>query len=676
MHVNIRPVHAVVVLATLAVVAIAASVSLLLLDLRSRELTRSRQEAVSLAEIYGEQAQQQIEAIDLAMTGVQERLQTAFGESLSLDSLPIHLLLRTRILGVPQLRVMFLVDDQGRIVNVSNEGQSTDISVADRSYFKTFLQSAKDELYIDKPVRSRLNGNWSMFLSKRVTDAKGRFKGVVVAGLNLEKYEQGFRSSPLDSVHSISLYFEDGTLIASSPHKDNLVGNASPEFSGEKLPGATDKVRLIQHRSGDGSVQVFALGHLSHYPLLVGVSNDEELSLASWRETAVPIAMGAGLMAFFIVVVAFLLAGEMQREETLSHALNQVTNRYEHTVDSVMDAIVAIDAQQKIVLFNPAAEHMFKREASETLGQPLGVLLPERFKTLHHSHVMDFSVSDSTSRTMAPQLDIVGIRSDGVEFPIESTISVTQMGGVVQMTAVLRDVSEHRRAEAELRQMNTQLRELSASLQDVREQERSRIARELHDELGQQLTGLKLDFSWLRTRLKEGRTVEPEKVDGMKQGLDQAIASVRRISTELRPPILDDLGFGEAVVWQAEDIAKRSGLTLEMDMAAADKVQDANLATALFRITQESMTNIVRHAQAGHVCISLKAFEDQLVLTVRDDGVGYTEHRKGGVGLVSMQERAMAMGGTFHVGRHGEGAGTEITVSLPLSLPVFQKESS
>jgi PAS domain S-box-containing protein len=676
MHVNNRPIHAVVVLATLAVLAIAVSVSLLLLEMRSRELTRSRQEAVSLAEIYSEQAQQQVEAIDLAMTGVQERLQTAFGESLGLDSLPIHLLLRTRILGVPQLRVMFLVNEHGRIVNVSNESQSTDISVIDRNYFKVFSEAVHEGLYIDKPVRSRINGNWSMFLSKRVTDAKGRFKGVVVAGLNLEKYEQGFRSNPLDSVHSVSLYFEDGTLIASNPHKENQVGNTSPEFSGEKLPSPTDKVRLIQHRSGDGSVHVFALGHLSHYPLLVGVSNDEELSLASWRETAVPIAMGAGLIGFFIIVVAFLLVGEMQREETLSHALKQVTNRYEHTVDSVMDAIVAIDDQQKIVLFNPAAERMFKRVAADALGQSLGLLMPERFKILHKHHVMDFTSSSGVSRTMAPQLDIVGMRADGVEFPIESTISITHLGGEVQMTAVLRDVSEHRRAEAELRQMNTQLRELSASLQDVREQERSRIARELHDELGQQLTGLKLDFSWLRSRLKDGRTAEPEKVEEMKHSLDQAIASVRRISTELRPPILDDLGFGEAVVWQAQEIAKRSSLVLDMDLAAADKVHDASLATALFRITQESMTNIVRHAQARHVFISLKTVDEQLVLSVRDDGVGYMVPRKGGVGLASMQERARAMGGVFQVGRHGDGPGTEITVSLPLSLAVFEKELS
>lgn len=676
MRVNIRPIHAVVVLATLAIVAIVVSASLLLLDLRSRELSRSRQETVSLTDIYVEQAQQQMDAVDLALTGVQERLQSAFGESLGLDSLPIHLLLRTRILGLPQLRVLFLVDDQGRVVNVSNETQATDIFVTDRSYFRVFAEGSQERLHIEKPARSRVNGVWSMFMSKRLTDAKGRFKGVVVAGLNLEKYEQGFKSNPLDNVHAMSLYFEDGTLIASSPHKESLVGNVAPELSGERLPAPGEKVRLFHHRSGDGGEQVYALGRLSHYPLIVGVSNDEALSLASWRETAVPIALGAGLIAFFIVVVAFLLVGEMQREEKLSHALHQVTNRYEHTVDSVMDAIVAVDERQKIVLFNPAAERMFKRDASDVLGQPLSLLLPERFQALHGRHVGEFSTSPSASRTMAPQLDIVGIRSDGVEFPIESTISVTHMGESVQMTAVLRDVSAHRRAEAELRKMNTQLRELSASLQDVREQERSHIARELHDELGQQLTGLKLDFSWLRTRLKEGRDADPSRVDEMKLALDQAIASVRRISTELRPPILDDLGFGEAVVWQAKDIARRSGLLLDMDMAAADRVQDKNLATALFRITQESMTNIVRHAQASQVHMGLHVEDQQLVLRVRDDGTGFVEARKGGVGLASMQERATAMGGTFHVGRHSQGTGTEITVSLPLSLPVFQKESS
>lgn len=277
---------------------------------------------------------------------------------------------------------------------------------------------------------------------------------------------------------------------------------------------------------------------------------------------------------------------------------------------------------------------------------------------------------------MAPQLEIVGIRSDGVEFPIESTISKTLIGGKVQMTAVLRDVSEHRRNEAELRKMNLQLRELSNALQDVREQERSRIARELHDELGQKLTGLKLDLSWLGSRLKEGREADPNKVDEMRHLLDETIASVRRISTELRPLILDDLGLGEAIAWQAREVTKRSGLSIELDLPAASMVRHDALATALFRIAQESMTNAVRHARATHMKISLTADADALKLQVQDNGVGFDVQAKSpGIGLVSMRERAVAMGGDFRM-VSAPGQGVSISVLLPLESAVFTGEST
>jgi signal transduction histidine kinase len=242
---------------------------------------------------------------------------------------------------------------------------------------------------------------------------------------------------------------------------------------------------------------------------------------------------------------------------------------------------------------------------------------------------------------------------------------------------VLRDITQRRRAEENLREMNRQLRSLSASLQDVREQERTRIAMELHDDLGQQLTGLKLELSWLGGRLKEGRQATPDEVGAMRRLLDTAIASVRRIATDLRPLILDDLGFGEAVAWQTAEFAKRSGLDIEIDLQAQELVKDDVVATALFRIVQESLTNVVRHAGATSVHVRLASDGSDLVLTVRDNGTGIAVgHRTGsGIGLVSMRERATALGGQLRI--VGEpGAGTTIEVTLPLGRPVLEKETA
>jgi len=237
---------------------------------------------------------------------------------------------------------------------------------------------------------------------------------------------------------------------------------------------------------------------------------------------------------------------------------------------------------------------------------------------------------------------------------------------------VLRDVSEHRRNEAELRKMNAQLRELSTSLQEVREQERARISRELHDELGQKLTGLKLELSWLGSRLKEGRLADPAKVDDMRHLLDETIASVRRLSTELRPLILDDQGLGEAVAWQAREVTKRSGLAIAVDMPAARLVHQDALATALFRIAQESMTNAVRHAHATQMTISLTADADALRLQVSDNGDGFdVDVKSPGIGVVSMRERAVAMGGQFSI-VSAPGQGVVIAVVVPFDSAVFQ----
>jgi signal transduction histidine kinase len=211
----------------------------------------------------------------------------------------------------------------------------------------------------------------------------------------------------------------------------------------------------------------------------------------------------------------------------------------------------------------------------------------------------------------------------------------------------------------------------------VREQERGRIAMELHDDLGQQLTGLKLELSWLSGRVKEGRQATAEEVGAMRQLLDTAIASVRRIATELRPLILDDLGFGEAVAWQTAEFAKRSGLKVDLDLQAQALVKDDVVATALFRIVQESLTNVVRHAGASSVQVRLTSDEDHLVLTVCDNGGGIVAGGRSGtgIGLVSMRERATALGGQLKIA--GEpGAGTTIEVILPLARPVLEKETA
>jgi PAS domain S-box-containing protein len=662
----IPPTRAVYLLALLTVIAIAISVSLLLANLREQKLEETREETASLTHMLMEQTGQAFAGVDQALEGVQERLQTNYGHALALDSLPVHLLLTARSFGMQQVSGFFIVNTDGLVVSSSRQFPAERRAVDMRDYYKVFANGKKSGLFVGNPVRSLIDGAWTLHLARRLDGPDGKFRGVVVARIKLEHFEQLYGYMKLDFVRPIALYRDDGRLVVSLPRRDGEIGYPALELQAWQIPLAENKVRMVTHVGGNNSREVFALGRVTGFPLLVGVTNDEEVALAAWRETAVPITLGAILVSIFTIIAAALLARKLRREEALDRALREADDRYLRTIDTVMDAIVAIDSEQKITLFNRSAESMFGIPASDAIGTPLATLIPEHLREGHGGNIDEFMRSGVGSRSMAAQIEVTGRRADGSEFPIESTISQTLIDGKPQLTAVLRDITERRRAEARVLEANKELRRLSTTLQSVREEERTRISRELHDELGQQLTGIKLDLSWLSSRLKDGRPAAPDKVDSMRHLLDTAIASVRRISSELRPRILDDLGFGEAVSWQAGEFAKRSGIDVNLDLKAAPLVHDDATATALFRIVQESLTNVARHADASRVDIGLVAEGNCLVLRVKDNGKGLAaDHNLDGIGLVSMRERTAVLGGRFSISGAAD-AGTTIEVRVPV----------
>lgn len=232
---------------------------------------------------------------------------------------------------------------------------------------------------------------------------------------------------------------------------------------------------------------------------------------------------------------------------------------------------------------------------------------------------------------------------------------------------------ERHRAEDKLRRSHEQLRALTGYLQYVREEERSRIAREVHDELGQNLTGLKLDLSYLAGRLRgTARTLLP-KIKEMSAQVDATIQNVRRIATELRPAVLDSLGLVAAIEWQANEFQNRTGIRCEVKIDLKEAIWDQNFSTVCFRIFQETLTNIIRHAQATRVDVRLAESDGQLVLTVRDNGRGISEKEivnTRSIGLIGMKERAAQVGGeVFFFGLPGRGTTVTMRVPLPNSVP-------
>jgi PAS domain S-box-containing protein len=229
------------------------------------------------------------------------------------------------------------------------------------------------------------------------------------------------------------------------------------------------------------------------------------------------------------------------------------------------------------------------------------------------------------------------------------------------------DITERRQAAQELARSRKRLRQLAARLEDVREQDRKTIAREIHDELGQALTALRLDLSWIVGRLPPRPVRLAAKTQAMIGVVDQTIAAVRRIATQLRPPILDDLGLVAAIEWQAGETAARTGIRCALELPDEVRLDDTR-ATAVFRIFQEALTNVVRHAGADSVYVSLRATAEDLTLEVRDDGRGITAAQlsdQGALGLLGMRERAEAVGGMLDVFA-GATEGTTVVLRLPV----------
>lgn len=228
--------------------------------------------------------------------------------------------------------------------------------------------------------------------------------------------------------------------------------------------------------------------------------------------------------------------------------------------------------------------------------------------------------------------------------------------------------SAHRRAIDEVIESRAQLQALSSHLQTVREEERTHIARELHDELAQLLTALKIDVSWLRNRQPCATGAAP-KLDGMAALIDHSIAALRRIASDLRPVMLDDLGLKAAVEWLVEEFGKRNeAIRIQLVLDPGEYELNDLVATAAFRIVQECLTNVSRHAEASevHVLIGTR-HSDRLVIAVRDNGRGLPSLPlpKGHYGLIGMRERAQALGGSLELNSVPDG-GVSIVASIPL----------
>ena len=389
-----------------------------------------------------------------------------------------------------------------------------------------------------------------------------------------------------------------------------------------------------------------------------------------------PWLLGSVLLADMLIVGGGIFAAA--RQVRVAEGRTEASQaRLEAIVDSAMDAIITVDAAQNIVLFNRAAEQVFRCRREQALGAQLDRFIPQRFRAGHRGHIEHFGRTGVTSRRMGDVTTLWALRSDGEEFPIEASISQAGEPGQCYYTVILRDITVRKQYEDALKRQQQELRELSARVLEAREEEKTRIARELHDELGQLLTALKMDLAWLRERLPDRELVK--KADEMSEMLDKTVGATRRISADLRPLMLDDLGLADAAGWLVDDFGKRSGVRCEFQLAGNGALENASkaVATAVYRALQESLTNIARHSGAKHAWVSLAAEDGVVHFEVEDDGRGIAPEdlaKARSLGLKGMRERVAYLGGSIDVARAPRG-GTRVRARVPLK-GILQESAS
>lgn len=332
-------------------------------------------------------------------------------------------------------------------------------------------------------------------------------------------------------------------------------------------------------------------------------------------------------------------------------------------LERIPDMIFVKEASElRFVLVNRAAEEVLGFPRLEMLGKTDFDLFPSHEAVYFQEK--DRQVLDSGQPLDIPQEQVM-TRSGTRSLHTQKIPLCDEDGTPRYLVGVSRDITEFVQAQAEVARSQKQLRKLSAQLQQVQEDERQRLARELHDELGQVLTGVRIELSWMEKRLPEEQVALVSHLEQAQTLVNSALATVRRVATALRPQILDDLGLQAAIDWLLQEICGRAGLQVRLEFRLNRRLAP-DLNTTIYRACQEALTNIVRHSQARNASVHIRREDDWVVTEVRDDGLGLQRPREGSLGLVGIRERVELHGGSLALSVPESGEGTLLVFRLPL----------
>jgi PAS domain S-box-containing protein len=404
---------------------------------------------------------------------------------------------------------------------------------------------------------------------------------------------------------------------------------------------------------------------------VLAVTNHVALIARDGREipvehSAAPILAGGGSVIGVVLVFRDVTERRKQREATAEKAA---------LLELTQDSVFVIDLDGTVRFWSRGAEVMLGYSKSQAAGRISHDLLRTEFPR---------PLNEITAELMRVghwEGDLIKTAQDGRRIVVASRWAL-QWGKRDQLPRVLvvsSDITARKRGEELLLLQKEQLRALAERLQQVREEDRKRVARDLHDRIGQILTAIKMDMTWMTRHLPAAQSEVLARLAESIQLINDGVKSVRTICSGLRPGVLDDLGLAAAIEWQASEFASRNGVPCQVSVPPIDLHLDGDRATAAFRIFQECLTNVIRHAEAKSVRVSLCQENEKIVLVVQDDGIGFCEsdllNSLGSLGLLGMRERAQFCGGDVQISS-SPGAGTTVTVCVPVDNPGDEKEQA
>jgi PAS domain S-box-containing protein len=402
---------------------------------------------------------------------------------------------------------------------------------------------------------------------------------------------------------------------------------------------------------------------------VLSVANHVDLVTRDGREisvehSAAPILAGKDKIIGVVLVFRDVSERRQEQIETAEQAA---------LLELTQDSVFVIDMKGTVLFWSRGAEAMLGYSKIQAAGTISHDLLHTEFpQTLAQ-------IREELLRVGHWEGDLVTIAQDGRRIVVSSRWAL-QWGKRDQEPRVLvinSDITERKLGEESLVLQREQLRALAERLQSVREDDRKRVARDLHDQIGQILTAIKMDMTWMIRHLPESEGEVLARLKESIQLINDGVKSVRAICSGLRPGVLDDLGLAAAIEWQASEFASRNGIQCQVSVPPVDLHLDGDRATATFRIFQECMTNVIRHAQARSVQVALVQEDANILLVVEDDGIGFCEldlsNTLGSLGLLGMKERAQFCGGDVQISS-SPGKGTKVTVRVPIDIPRAERE--